>query len=209
MMPNGSAVRSLHWFAVLLLLGSGLPSQASEHPQALVENTTNRVLDRLSQDSERLKAEPEGIYDLVSDLVLPHFDFVRMSRWVLGRATWQAASNEQKTRFVLAFRTLMVRTYATALLEYAGQDVVFLPFRGRLEEGDVIVRTEVRQSSSPRITINYSLYRRDADWLVYDVAVDGVSLLSSYRSSFSTEIRDTSLQALIERLEAHISDKTG
>lgn len=209
MILNGRATNAARWLAALSLLGWAASSHATEHPQTLVENTTNRVLERLSQDREQLRAEPERIYDLVSDLVLPHFDFVRMSRWVLGRASWQAASNEQKTRFVLAFRTLMVRTYATALLEYAGQEVFFLPFRGRLEDGDVVVRTEVRQSSAPRIAINYSLYRRDADWLVYDVAVDGVSLLSSYRSSFSTEIRETSLQALIERLEAHVSEKTG
>lgn len=204
----GNALGAALSVAVTAALCCSVVAQAGTHPQALVEDTTQRVLERLKQDKELLKQQPERVYDLVADLVLPHFDFVRMSRWVLGRAHWQGASNEQKTRFVLAFRTLMVRTYATALLEYSDQQVSLLPFRGRIEEDDVVVRSEVVQPGAPGVAINYSLYRRDADWLVYDVSVDGVSLLTSYRSSFASEIRESGLEALIERLEQHNSART-
>ena len=179
-----------------------LPAQAAIGPQQLVEQTTDKMLAKLKQEHEALKKNPDLIYDMVSEIVLPHFDFVTMSRWVLGKY-WRQADKEQKLRFVKAFRTLMVRTYAVALLEYTDQSIHFMPLRDDAASGDVTVRSEVRQSSKPSIAINYNLHKRGEDWKVYDVSVDGVSLLLTYRTSFTTEIAQTSLDALIQRLEKH------
>jgi len=187
------------------------PVLAQPGPRELVEQTTERMLSRLEAQRKELEAEPKRLFGMVNDIVLPHFDFVRMSRWVLGRRHWVDASDEQKRRFVLAFRDLLVRTYATALFEYTGQKVNVLPLRGDpAAQGDVRVQTEVQQSGGPTIAINYSMYQdKQGEWKVYDVSVEGVSLLSSYRSSFASEIRRSGLDALIEQLEQRARERNG
>jgi len=191
----------LHLLLVLCLFAS--PAVYAETgPQQLVVQTTDKMLAKLKQEREALKKEPDLIYGMVSEIVLPHFDFVAMSRWVLGKY-WRRASKEQKLSFVKAFRTLMVRTYAVALLEYTDQSIRFLPLRGDPGKGDVIVRSEVKQTSKPGIGINYNLHKKKQAWKVYDLSVDGVSLVANYRTSFATEINQTSLDALIKRLEKH------
>lgn len=190
------------WGLVLLLAAAAIaPAWAQEGPRELVERTTEQALSRLEAQREQIEAEPHRLYGLVEDIVLPHFDFVRMSQWVLGRRHWIGASDEEKRRFVRAFRDLLVRTYATALFEYTGQAVNVLPLRGDPEEGDVRVQTEVQSEGGP-IAINYRMYRnKRGEWKVYDLSVEGVSLLSSYRSSFASELRNTDLESLIQRLE--------
>lgn len=193
------------WALVLAILLLGLcgSAVAAEGPRELVQETASKVLDRLAAQQQEMKQHPDRLYALVDDLVLPHFDFVRMSKWVLGRRYWTQASNEQKRRFVTAFRDLLVRTYATALLEYTGQKLKVMPLRDDPAQGDVVVRTEVAQGSGRPVSINYSLYRKDSgEWKVYDVAVEGVSLLSNYRSSFASQIRREGMDALIQQMES-------
>lgn len=186
----------------LLLLGLTHPVLAMDGPQELVQKTTERMLAKLKQESAALKKDPRLIYGMVSDIVLPNFDFVKMARWALGK-NWRKASKPQKKAFVKAFRTLMVRTYAVALLEYTDQKIKFLPLRDDPASKDVTVHTEIKQTSSRPVSINYSLHLKKKGWKVYDLSVDGVSLVTNYRTSFGTEIRRTSLDALIARLEKH------
>ncbi len=177
------------------------PSAAvQDDPLQLVQQVSEQVLARLKAEHALLKQQPERIYALIEKQVLPHFDFLSMSAWVLGKY-WRRASKEQKLRFIQAFRTLLVRTYGTALLDYTDQEIRFLPLRDDPANGDVTVRSEVRQPGGKSIAINYRLHRRNGVWKVYDVSVDGVSLVANYRTSFATEIRQQGLDALIERLE--------
>lgn len=187
---------------MLLLLCSSLLPAADNDPQQLVIDTTDRMLAALKEKRTELDKDPSLIYGMVKDIVLPHLDFVRMSRWVLGKH-WRKASKEQKLRFVRAFRELMVRTYAVALLEYTDQKIEYIPLRDDPATGDVTVRTQVKQSGKPPIAINYSLWNEKGEWKVYDITVDGISLVANYRTSFASEIKDTSLDALIIRLEKH------
>jgi len=207
-----TAVRRRHWLAlgtVVLSAWVALSSAAAAPtPQQLVEDTTNQMLARLKADRAELKAHPGRLYDLVNDIVVPHFDFVHMAHWVLGRRYWGEASNDERARFVAAFRELLVRTYATALMQYTDQKVDFLPLRDDPASGHVTVHTQVLQSGAPPVAIDYSLYLRNGEWKVYDVAVDGISLLSNYRSSFNDEIHETGLAQLIARLEAHNQEKS-
>lgn len=175
-------------------------------PQELVKATTDQALSRLQHDREALKKNPEGIYDLVQEVITPHFDFVRISAWVLGKY-WRTASKEQKLRFVKAFRTLLVQTYGVVLLDYSDQELRYLPLRDDPASGDVTVRTEVVQPNGQVVSINYRLYLRKEEWMVYDISVDGVSLVTNFRTSYATEIKQSGLETLIERLEAKI--KTG
>lgn len=168
-------------------------------PEALVRETSDRMLATLKQQHDVIKAEPKRLYGLVDDIVLPHFDFERMARWVLGKY-WRQASPEQQKAFVDQFRTLLVRTYGTALLDYTDQKVNFLPLRMNADDKDVTVRTEVLKAGGPPIPINYSMFLSADGWKVYDVVIDGISLVSNYRTTFSTEIKTNGIDALIQRL---------
>lgn len=168
-------------------------------PETLVRQTSERMLAVLKEQHDVIKAEPARLYSLVDDIVLPHFDFERMARWVLGK-NWRQASPEQQQRFVVEFRNLLVRTYATALLEYTSEEVRFLPLRMSEGSADVTVRTEVQKPGGMPIPISYGMYRRADGWKVYDVSIEGISLVSNYRTTFSTEIRSAGIDGLISRL---------
>ena len=139
------------------------------------------------------------MYELVAEIVLPYFDFRRMSQWVLGR-NWRTATAQQRERFVEQFRLLLVRTYGRALSEYADEKVIYLPFDAGSEADRVTVRTEIEQPGGAPIPISYSMYLSDDGWKVYDVAISGVSLVTNYRSSFGSIIRKDGMDSLIEQL---------
>lgn len=168
-------------------------------PETLVRQTSERMLTVLKQQHDVIKSEPARLYGLVDDIVLPHFDFERMARWVLGK-NWRQATPDQQQRFVVEFRNLLVRTYGTALLEYNDQEVRFLPLRMSAGAEEVTVRTEIQQPGGLPIPINYSMYRRADGWKVYDVVIDGISLVSNYRTDFSAQIRSGGIDALIVRI---------
>lgn len=183
----------------LILLGAP-PLQAAEEAQQLVIDTSTKVLERLKDDREKLQANSELIYPLVEDLVLPHFDFERMSVWVLGK-NWRKADKQQQQQFVDEFRTLLVRTYAKALLEYTDQSINYLPFHAEENAKRVTVRTEIAQPGGVNIPINYSMFlNQEGKWKVYDISVDGVSLVTNYRTSFASEIRQGGIDKLLARL---------
>ena len=189
---------------LLLCLCLPLAGQAAIGPQELVQQTTEQTLSRLRSERVALQQNPDGIYDLVKEVITPHFDFVRISAWVLGKH-WRTASKEQKLRFVRAFRTLLVRTYGVALLDYSEQEVRYLPLRDDPANGDVIVRSEVIQPNGDAVSLNYRLYQRNEAWKVYDISVDGISLVTNFRTSFATEIKQSSLDGLIQRLEDKVA----
>ena len=183
----------------LILLGAP-PLQAAEEAQQLVIDTSTKVLERLKDDREKLQANSELIYPLVEDLELPHFDFERMSVWVLGK-NWRKADKQQQQQFVDEFRTLLVRTYAKALLEYTDQSINYLPFHAEENAKRVTVRTEIAQPGGVNIPINYSMFlNQEGKWKVYDISVDGVSLVTNYRTSFASEIRQGGIDKLLARL---------
>jgi len=186
----------------LLLLGALAvrPALAAHAAEQLVQETTDKVLTRLRADSDKLKADSGLIYPLVEDLVLPHFDFAKMSQWVLGK-NWRTADETQREQFTNEFRTLLVRTYAKALLEYTDQSMRYLPFHAEEGARKVTVKTEIEQAGGPAIPLDYSMYLNSAgQWKVYDIKVDGVSLVLNYRSSFATEIRNGGIPKLLEKL---------
>ncbi len=188
--------------SVFLLLGSFSSALAVPAPDVLIKNTTEKMLAALDEHSKELKQDPTVIYGLVSNIVLPHFDFIRMSRSVLAQ-NWKKATRKQKLSFVRAFRTLMVRTYAVALLEYTQQKIHVLPSRLKAGDKNATVRMEVLQPGKSPVIINYRLHLKKKGWKVYDVAVDGISLITNYRTSFASEVRQEGLDALIARLQKH------
>lgn len=172
----------------------------AEHPAgAVVQTTADEVLQRLRAEKQQLQGNPDKIYALVYEMILPHFDFNGMAKWVLGRY-WDKASPEQQQQFIQGFQMLLVRTYASALLEYSDQDIHYEPVNAGADDKVVTVRTEVKQSGAPAVPINYTMHPVGGEWKVIDVAVNGVSLVSTYRGSFAAEIRRNGLDALLQKL---------
>lgn len=192
--------RAVMGAVLFLAIFTGSAQAAAQSAEEVVKTTTDQVLARISSQKAELTAHPERIYDLIHELVIPHFDFNGMSKWVLGRA-WADATPEQREQFIAQFQTLLVRTYAKALLEYSDEQIRFLPVDASPGASMVVVKTEVDQpGGAAPVPIHYRMHMSDGNWKVVDVAVDGVSLVSTYRGSFASEIRKTGLDALIAKL---------
>jgi len=193
---------SLQFIAAFMLgmLAFSASAQAMPEPQALVKEASDNMLKALKDNEAELETNPQKIYTLVQDILFPHFDFERMAKLALG-LSWRDASPEQQAKFVEEFRLLLVRTYATAMLEYTNEEIRFLPFRDDVEKGRVSVPMEVVQPNGPSVPMALSLYKNKNDeWKVYDVKIEGISLVTNYRSSFNRDIRTSGMDALIESL---------
>ena len=183
---------------LLLLLPLCVPATAGS-PQQLVRDTSSRMLAAMRAEQDSISQDPARLYVLVEEIVLPNFDFRRMSQWVLGK-NWRDATPQQRELFVAEFRQLLVRTYGTALLEYADEELIYLPFTETTEAKSVTVRTEIDQPGVGVIPINYSMYRSNAGWKVYDISISGVSLVTNYRSTYGSIIRNNGIDHLIDQL---------
>ena len=198
---------TLGWLAGLLLLTTySLAVAAIEDPQQMVRATADEVLSQLTERKAELEANPKLIYPLVEQTVLPHFDFRRMSQSAMGRF-WRQATEEQKVGVTNQFRELLVRTYATALLGYSGQQIDYLPVQYPEGATQVMIPTRLAASNAPPIPVNYRLSLDDSGkWLVYDVVIDGVSLITNYRSQFTTAVRRGGIDGLISSMESKNRD---
>jgi len=178
-----------------------LPATAAEAaPQALIQDATTEMLQSLKDNKSQLEEDPSVIYGLVQEILMPNFDFAKMSKLALGK-NWRKASAEQRERFTEEFRLLLVRTYSTAMLEYTDEKINFLPFRDDVAKKKVKVKMEILQAGGPSIPMSLSMYLNNEEaWKVYDVKIDGISLVTNYRSTFATEIRNKGMDKLIERL---------
>jgi phospholipid transport system substrate-binding protein len=182
----------------LLLPGAGTAS--AEEPLEVVRQTADRMLDELREHRSELEADPRLIYGLVEEIVLPRFDFELISRYALGKY-WRTASEAQREAFIENFRNLLVRTYAHTLLNYSDQDIRYMPVRKGGNDKRVVVQTQVSAAGAPPIPVDYKLYTEDgAVWRVYDVEIDGVSLVSTYRTNFDSQIRRVGVNGIIDWL---------
>lgn len=183
----------------LLTLWSSL-ALAQNAPDELVRSTTQEVLTLIKKDKELLSGNQDKLLELVDAKVLPHFNFNRMTRLALGR-NWATATPAQQAALEKEFRTLLVRTYSTALSAYREREIDVKPLRANPADTEVTVKTVVAVPNQP-IPIDYAMEKTASGWKVYDVSVDGVSLVTNYRSSFANEIRTSGIEGLIKTLSS-------
>lgn len=187
-------------FATLLAAGPAGSAVAEETaPEALVRSVATEVLGIIKSDKDIQGGDAKKAIALVEEKILPHFDFTRMTALAMGR-NWRKATAEQKTQLTTQFRTLLVRTYSTALTRYRDQTIEYKPTRAQPGDTDVTVRSLIRQSGAEPVTIDYSMDKTPAGWKVYDVTVIGVSLVTTYRDAFAQEVRNAGVDGLIKRL---------
>lgn len=196
------------FIGIIFMVAFNIAQAKAQSAQEVVMTTADQVIARLVAERADIEANPHKLYSLINELVIPHFDFLSMSKWVLGKTNWKSASADQRDKFVSEFRTLLVRTYAKALLEYSDQEIVYKPVISNPDSNVVTVETEVKQASGNPVPIDYRMHASGGEWKVVDVAVDGISLVSTYRGSFAAEIRKNGLDSLIAKLSERNANLT-
>jgi phospholipid transport system substrate-binding protein len=179
---------------------AAVPVRAEATPDVLVRETTEQILVVLRENNAKYQKDRTALYAMVDERVLPHFDFRKMAQWVLG-LSWRQASEAQRAQFTEEFRKLLVRTYATALLKYTDQTIIFLPYTGKPDDRIVVVKTEIKQAGGgANIPLYYTFYNARPGWKVFDLTVEGVSLVTNYRKVYGERLQTESLDSLIASL---------
>ena len=173
---------------------------ANKAPDVLAKDTADALLAELKANRESFESDPAKLYAAVEQIVLPHFDFKYVSQLVLARE-WRKASDEQRSRFMDAFKTQLVGFYGNALLDYSNEKVVWEAADIPAGSEDAMVYSQIIPAGGSPIPLTYSMRKKSDGWKVYDVTVEGVSLVNNYRGQFAAEIRRNGLDALITRLE--------
>lgn len=181
---------------------AGTPTAApnSLGPQQLVEDSAKRMLTELDAHRDMYAKDPAKLDSLVANVLLPNFDSEYAARLVLGQ-TWRTATPEQRKRFVDAFYHSLLRNYGNALLNFTADRFVILPYKGDPGDTQATVRTEVKKSSGEKVPVNFSLHKTDAGWKAWDVVIEGISYVKSFRTDFASEIQQKGLDEVIARLE--------
>jgi phospholipid transport system substrate-binding protein len=195
------AKRRAAWLLLtLLLVGLPRPVLAEQGPVEVLQTMTDTLIDLIRQD-------PDVIHDKVrlrviaNEVIFPRVDFNALSRWVLGKY-WRSATPQQRTSFIAEFRKMILGTYLRSVSAYQDNGVRFLPSRGDREKGLAVVNAEIDQPDGPVVHVTFRMHQASNGWLIYDVAVEGISLVATHRSSFSRQIRNSGMDGLIEQLRA-------
>ncbi|TXT21844.1 MAG: putative toluene tolerance protein [Gallionellaceae bacterium] len=184
--------------AVLAMLSMQVRADVAE-PDVLIKDTVRDVLSIVRQDKDIQAGNQKKILELVDAKVLPHFNFTRMTQLAVGKH-WRSASPEQKQALVAEFRNLLVRTYTKAFTVYRDQTVEVKPFKMAANATEVTVKTLILKPGEPDIPVNYDMEKTADGWKAFDLTIEGVSLVSNYRSTFSDQIQQSGIDGLIKTL---------
>ena len=200
----------LRYLFAIALLACAFGAQAKESPfhpaEMLVRTTSQKVLDLLKQPG--IRNEKKRYHHLIDDLLLPHFDFTRMAKIVLGK-NWKILTDSERREFTAEFRTLLVRNYSEVLYRHANSSVDYLPPRTK-RNGRVTVRTVVESIDGNNATVDYSMHQAGGSWKIYNVIFEGISLVISLRRGFGAEVKAHGAQRLITLLkEKNLQEITG
>lgn len=186
-------------FVAGVILSPIISAQSS--PVPMLERTANEIITSLKENKANLKSNPSLIYHVVEKNLLPIVDVDGMSRSVLGRQIWSKSSAAQKAEFSKAFTSLVIRTYSSPLAQYSDETVQFLPVRGALNTRFMRVNSLIVRSQGPNIPLTYSLIDKNGQWKIYDISVEGVSLLQSFRSQFAQALQSSSIDDVIKQIQ--------
>ena len=197
----------LAMFSLALLVTGFQAAQANEDPKALLESVSNKMITALNNNRDRIKQDASVTQGLIEEILIPHLDFITASKYVLGKH-WDTATKKQKIGFIKAFRKLLLRFYSSALTEYLnsheGQlDPKIMVFHAPADPSaqQLVLRSEVQPKSGKPVPVNYQMHMTRKGWRVFDVSVEGVSVITTYKTSFASEIQQKGLDALISSIE--------
>jgi phospholipid transport system substrate-binding protein len=169
-------------------------------PSQLIESSAQILLSGIDARRAEFHRDPTGLYELVANTLLPHFDTPYAAQLVLG-PHWRAATPEQRKRFVEAFYKSLLYTYGDAMVDFTGDRLKVLPTKVAPTDERATVRTEIKRSNGTKVAVNYSLRKVNGEWKAWDVVIDGISYVKSYREDYGAEVQQKGLDAVIQRLE--------
>lgn len=187
--------------SVCVILASQVVAQTS--PVPMLEQTAQQIIGTLKNHQGSLRNDPKIVHQAIRTYLLPHIDVEGMSRSVLGRQAWMKATSAEKIAFEQEFTQLVIRTYAAPLAEYSGETVTFTPIRSNLDGHFVRVNSVIQRPNGQRIPLSYNLVSKAGGWKVYDLSVEGVSLLQSFRTQFSNILQQGNMRDLLEQMRAN------
>lgn len=188
---------------VTLLAFVGHQALAQSSPVPMLEQTAQQIISTLKTNQNSLKHDPKIVNQAIQTYLLPHIDVQGMSRSVLGRQSWAKATPAEKQLFSQEFSQLVIRTYAAPLAEYSGETITFMPIRGNLDGRFVRVNSVIQRPNGQRIPLSYNLVSTGGEWKVYDLSVEGVSLLQSFRTQFASILQQGTMHDLLEKMRTN------
>jgi phospholipid transport system substrate-binding protein len=192
---------------VAFLAGTAGIAVADIAPDVLARNTTEEVLEILRTNKD-IRSDPKKVTELVEAKILPNFDFTKMTRLAVGKG-WRQASPEQRETLVTEFKNLLVRTYGTSLTQYKNETVEFKPVKIEPTATDVTVKSQINRAGGGQpVAVDYSMEKTTNGWKVYDVTIEAVSLVTTYRGSFADEVQRSGIDGLIASLQQKNRDAT-
>ena len=186
-------------FAVAALSLLAVPVHA-ETPDEFITDAVDVLAESLDGRRSELADDQDALYALIDDLLLPRFDRKMAAQQVLARH-WRGASEEQRSRFIESFYSILVQRYADGVLDFEPDRIKVLPFRGDASKRTATVKTTVDLEDGTNISVNYTLLNKNPGWMMFDVTIEGVSYIRNFRTEFDAEIKATSLEEVIVRLE--------
>ena len=186
---------------VLAVLAAAPTVADDQTPQQVVESAVTSLAEKMDGRHEELAADRESLYAIIDELLLPRFDRKFAAQMVLAKH-WRTADATQRDRFISAFYQALLRRYADGVLEFDQDKITVLPFRGDLSKPRTKIRSSVQLDDGSKVAVDYELVKRESGWLLFNVVIEGVSYIRNYRTELDSEIRRSSLEAVISRLEA-------
>jgi phospholipid transport system substrate-binding protein len=187
-------------FAVVGLLWSSAALTYADDATALVKRTTETMLRTLEARRAEVDRDPSLIFGMIESGVAPHFDFERITQGAVGQS-WRDANPSQRHALVDGFKRVLIRTYARSILSYSNEEIRYLPVKPGRQPSSVTVSTEILSPGAAPIPVDYRMHNTTGAWKVYDVVINNASLVGNYRTSFSTEIRQSGIDGLVAKLE--------
>lgn len=177
---------------------------AAEDPIKMLQDITQNVMIKLKNNSQTLKYEPEKVYPIIDSVILPHVDFSEMARWVVGRNAWHAADNTTQDSFVNAFKTFVIKNYTRFLVKFTNEKIQFFPLREDIKnQKEIRVSSQIIKDAGSPIRMDYRLILQDDAWKVYDIVVEGVSMLEGYQAQFADQVKEGGIPAVIDEIQRH------
>lgn len=197
----------MRFLLALLVLAAGT-AVADDSPNTVIEESVKLLAEQMSGRQEELAENRDALYEIIDGILLPRFDRRFAAQLVLAKH-WRTASEEQQTRFIEAFYQALLRKYSDGILEFDPNMITVLPFRGDASEKRSKVRSTVQLDDGSTVAVDYELVKRKAGWLVFNVIIEGVSYVRNFRAELDSEIRASSLESVIERLEGEAGIAAG
>lgn len=192
------------YFAAILFFLMANPVLAAEDPVEMLQKITQNVIIKLKNNSQTLKYEPKYVYSIINNVVLPHIDFSEMARWVVGRNAWHAADSSTRASFVEEFKTFVLKNYTHFLAKFTNEKIKFFPLRKNIKnQKDIQISSQIQKEDGSPIRMDYRLILQNDAWKIYDIVIEGVSMIEGYQAKFADAVRSGGIEAVIEEIRRY------